>query len=89
MLGPAKGIVALGLILATGAITPAWAEGRSGTTERVSVGPRGTQAQGDSGVLQSATSISADGRFVAFESLATNLVPGDTNGVTYVFVRAR
>ena len=30
--------------------------------------------------------ISADGRFVAFESDATNLVPGDTNGV---FVRDR
>ncbi|MBI1850899.1 MAG: PD40 domain-containing protein [Planctomycetes bacterium] len=31
--------------------------------------------------------ISADGRFVAFASLATNLVPGDTNGVKDVFVR--
>ena len=31
--------------------------------------------------------ISADGRFVAFESDATNLVPGDTNGVHDVFVR--
>jgi Tol biopolymer transport system component len=34
-------------------------------------------------------SISADGRFVAFESLATNLVPGDTNGVMDVFIRDR
>ena len=32
-------------------------------------------------------SISGDGRFVAFESDATNLVPGDTNGATDVFVR--
>ena len=32
-------------------------------------------------------SISANGRFVAFESWATNLVPGDTNGVADVFVR--
>ena len=32
-------------------------------------------------------SISADGRYVAFQSTATNLVPGDTNGVTDVFVR--
>ena len=31
--------------------------------------------------------ISADGRFVAFESEATNLVPGDTNGAFDVFVR--
>ena len=33
--------------------------------------------------------ISADGRFVAFDSDATNLVPGDTNGVHDVFVRDR
>jgi len=29
--------------------------------------------------------ISTDGRFVAFESGATNLVSGDTNGVNDVF----
>ena len=32
-------------------------------------------------------SISADGRYVAFVSSATNLVDGDTNGVSDVFVR--
>jgi Tol biopolymer transport system component len=32
-------------------------------------------------------SISADGRFVAFESAASNLVEGDTNGKTDVFIR--
>lgn len=32
-------------------------------------------------------SISADGRYVAFQSSASNLVPGDTNGVADVFVR--
>jgi hypothetical protein len=31
--------------------------------------------------------LSADGRFVAFTSEATNLVPGDTNGAVDVFVR--
>lgn len=31
--------------------------------------------------------ISTNGRFVAYRSQATNLVPGDTNGVTDVFVR--
>ena len=31
-------------------------------------------------------SISADGRYVAFESRASNLVPGDTNGVEDIFV---
>jgi len=34
-------------------------------------------------------SISADGRFVAFTSYASNLVDGDTNGVSDVFVRDR
>lgn len=34
-------------------------------------------------------SISADGRFVAFESAASNLVPGDTNGVTDIFIYDR
>lgn len=32
-------------------------------------------------------SISADGRMVAYSSSAINLVPGDTNGVTDIFVR--
>jgi Tol biopolymer transport system component len=34
-------------------------------------------------------SLSADGRYVAFESWATNLVPGDTNGVYDIFVYDR
>ena len=34
-------------------------------------------------------SISADGRWVAFVSLATNLVPGDTNGESDVFLHDR
>ena len=34
-------------------------------------------------------SISADGRFVAFASYASNLVAGDTNGTDDVFVRDR
>ena len=33
--------------------------------------------------------ISADGRFVAFESVASNLVAGDTNRADDVFVRDR
>lgn len=52
---------------------------------RVSVSTTGEQADGDS----YSPSVSADGRFVAFESLATNLVPSDTNGVFDVFVRDR
>jgi Tol biopolymer transport system component len=57
----------------------------TGTTRRVSVGPRGAQGDFDSNV----PAISADGRFVAFESSARNLVPGDTNSVLDVFVRDR
>jgi len=57
-----------------------------GVTERVSVNTRGTQANGAS---EGAPSISADGRFVTFESLASNLVSGDTNGSVDVFVRDR
>jgi Tol biopolymer transport system component len=34
-----------------------------------------------------ASAISANGRFVAFRSFASNLVPGDTNGFPDVFVR--
>ncbi|MEG4277568.1 calcium-binding protein [Microcoleus sp. MON1_C1] len=53
------------------------------TTTRVSVDSAGNQAIGNS----FSTSISANGRFVAFSSLAFNLVPGDTNNTTDVFVR--
>jgi Tol biopolymer transport system component len=57
---------------------------RTGRTERVSVGGAG---QGD-GTSFSA-SIDRSGRFVLFGSDATNLVGGDTNDVTDVFVRDR
>jgi Tol biopolymer transport system component len=60
---------------------------QTGITERVSVGPDKLQGDGDS--LQ--PRISADGRFVAFVSSATNLLGpgGDTNGVADIFVRDR
>src|SRR5262245_7388113 len=57
----------------------------SGALELVSVGPSGISDQG--GAISIA--ISYDGRFVAFGSAATNLVPGDTNGRFDVFVRDR
>ncbi len=58
---------------------------QSGTTERVSVDSAGAQGNGSS--LNG--SISADGRYVAFESVATDLVAGDTNGVSDIFVHDR
>jgi Tol biopolymer transport system component len=57
-----------------------------GTTERVSLDSAGAQANGSS---DDPPAISGDGRFVAFASDATNLVTGDTNGFTDVFVRDR
>lgn len=53
--------------------------------ERASVGSAGEQ-----GNQQSSTpAISWDGRYVGFVSVASNLVPGDTNGATDVFLRDR
>ena len=59
----------------------------AGTTRRVSVGPLGAQGTGDG--EESYPAISADGRFVAFESISSDLVPGDTNGLSDVFVHTR
>ena len=55
----------------------------TGGTFRVSVSSTGAEANGDS----FAPAISADGRYVAFSSAATNLVPGDTNDANDIFVR--
>lgn len=52
-------------------------------TDRVSVAADGAQASGAS----ANPSISANGRFVAFDSVASNLVQNDTNGVSDVFVK--
>src|SRR2546421_306023 len=58
---------------------------KAGKTRRVSVDSHGAQGKGASFV----PSISANGRFVAFSSVANNLVGGDTNTVSDVFVRDR
>jgi len=52
------------------------------TTTRVSVSSSGAPGNGDSDHPH----LSADGRFVTFSSLATNLVPDDGNGRQDVFV---
>jgi Tol biopolymer transport system component len=57
----------------------------AGMTEMVSVSSVGEPGNGRS-ILPD---ISADGRFVVFESSASNLAPGDLNGATDVFVRDR
>jgi Tol biopolymer transport system component len=55
------------------------------TTTRISVSSTGVQANGSSDLTT--LSISYDGRYIAFDSQATNLVLGDTNGKEDVFVR--
>lgn len=57
----------------------------TGQTTRVSVDSAGVQANGDSTQCH----LSANGRFVAFESFATNLVAGDTNGLLDIFCHDR
>jgi Tol biopolymer transport system component len=58
----------------------------TGQTTRVSVDSAGNQADGSSDLASDGPQISGDGRYVAFESAATNLVAGDTNGTPDVFV---
>ena len=55
------------------------------STQRVSVASDGTQANNESEYV----SISADGRFVSFASVASNLIPDDTNHTQDVYVYDR
>lgn len=57
----------------------------NGTTTRISVATGGGQANGAS----SGPDVSDDGRWIAFQSEATNLVANDTNGATDVFLHDR
>ena len=61
------------------------AGGAFAQTTRVSVASDGTQANDESFTAV----MSLDGRFVAFQSAATNLVPDDTNAAWDVFVHDR
>ncbi len=56
---------------------------RSGATKRISVAGGGVESNGDS----VRPAISSDGRLVVFESDASNLVAGDSNRFTDVFLR--
>jgi hypothetical protein len=78
--------VALAGALAVGALVPALGVGGSTPkTKRVSVSSAGAEANEGS----ANPSVSADGRFVAFQSSHSNLVAGDGNGFDDVFVRGR
>ena len=56
---------------------------QTGATSRVSTDVNGVEGNNNS----YGASLSADGRYVAFASSASNLVPGDTNGTYDIFVR--
>jgi len=71
-------LLVLGILFLVQAGGIAWSQ----VTERVSVDSTGIEGNANS----LAPSISADGRYVAFESDATNLVADDNNGSTDVFV---
>ena len=62
---------------------------QTGATTRVSVDSSGAEANGNSADVYFAIAISGDGRFVVFQSEASNLVAGDTNGVEDIFVHDR
>lgn len=82
---------ALSVLTLTAAVLPAPAAQAPGSgavgevVARASVTSAGVQSASESRV----PAISGDGRFVAFESAASDLVPGDTNGVTDIFVHDR
>lgn len=70
----------------TNGVTDVFVRDRTkGMTQRVSVDDFGNQADGESG----GPGISGDGRFVAFPSVASNLIPddGNNNGDVYVYDR--
>jgi Tol biopolymer transport system component len=58
---------------------------KTGLTERVSVDSAGAEVEGSSDL----PAVSANGRFVAFESVSEELVGGDANMAIDVFVRDR
>lgn len=78
--GLAAGLVAALVLPPAGAAVTA-----AGPTTRVSVTPSGAEGNGPS----EAPAVSGDGRYVVFESRASDLVPGDTNNAADIFVKDR
>ena len=79
----------MSVVLAGGLLLAGWllasAVASAEVVGRVSLASDGSQANAGS----FNPTVSANGRFVAFDSEATNLVPGDTNGVVDVFIARR
>lgn len=61
----------------------------AGTTERVSVGQDGSRGHGQGSGDENGPGLTPSGRYVVFSSTAPDLVRGDTNGATDVFLRDR
>src|SRR5215468_9146689 len=81
----------VGSVRWAGVVMSAWAwtvglAAAQTTIARVSTDNLGAQATGGDSTTPS---VSADGRYVAFASTATNLVPGDTNQLSDIFVKDR
>ena len=79
-------VLILSLLIAA-LLAPGVARAAAKQTHRESISSGGHQGNGSSGI--SDPSVSANGRYVAFDSGASNLVAGDTNGYFDVFVRDR
>ena len=80
-----RAVIGLGVALLALAVAASTATLAAAKTKRVSVHSNGDEADGWS----ENPSISKNGRYVAFNSHATNLVDNDTNGVGDVFVHDR
>jgi Tol biopolymer transport system component len=81
----ARALAVAVLIVAGAGSSPAPAQAAPGAIVRVSIATSGAQANAPS----SSVAVTPNGRFVLFDSTASNLVPGDTNGRADVFVRNR
>jgi Tol biopolymer transport system component len=58
---------------------------QTGETEQISLGFNGIEANGES----TAPFVSADGRYIVFDSEASNLIPNDTNEEADIFIYDR
>jgi Tol biopolymer transport system component len=93
MLRDIRGLAALGLVPVALGASGISAAAQAATTERISVSSTGEQGNADSpgrwGYQAWLVAFSEHGRFVAFASDASNLVRGDTNRATDIFLRDR
>lgn len=62
---------------------------QSNTTTRINITPQDLQSAGDPLLILSRPDLSADGRFIGFESAAKDLSGNDTDNVVDVFLRDR